>query len=72
MLIFKGKVKQMQKKWKKPELIIMQKAQPQEAILTHCKTVVLNGNPETGTVGQTCGNPKANSCQACKARNNPS
>lgn len=54
--------------WTRPELIILKKGQMQEAVLTHCKAVTLNGDPETGTVGQTCGNPKAGSCQACNAR----
>ena len=58
----------MQKKWKKPELIILQKGQPQEAVLTHCKAVSVAGSPETGTVGQNCGNPKPASCQTCQAR----
>lgn len=58
----------MQKKWKKPELIVLKKGQSQEAILTHCKAVSIAGQPETGTVGQTCGNPKVGSCQTCQAR----
>jgi len=58
----------MKKNWEKPELIILQKGEMQEAVLTTCKSTSTNGNPETGTVGQTCGNPNPGSCAACQAR----
>jgi len=58
----------MRKKWHKPELIVLLKGKTQEAVLTVCKAVTVSGDPETGTVGQTCGNPNAGSCSACSAR----
>jgi hypothetical protein len=58
----------MMKKWKKPELIILQKVESQEAVLSHCKAVTISGAAEVGDPGQTCGNPNAGSCSACSAR----
>ena len=62
------RVENMTENWKKPELIILKKGEMQEAVLTHCKAVVISGDPEVGDPGQLCGNPKADSCQACNAR----
>ena len=54
--------------WVRPELVVLLKGQAQEAVLTLCKSPKNNGLPESGTTGQTCGNPKENSCQACQSR----
>ena len=58
----------MKKKWKKPELIILHKGTPQEAILTNCKAPSVMGDPTLGMAGQYCGNDKPDSCQNCHAR----
>lgn len=58
----------MKKKWKKPELIVLHKGTPQEAILTFCKSVALPGEPNIEAVGNNCGNDKLGSCQNCQSR----
>jgi hypothetical protein len=58
----------MKRNWIKPELIVLRKGKTQEAVLTVCKAVTVSGRPETGTSGQTCGNPNVGSCSACSAR----
>ncbi|MFO7685077.1 MAG: hypothetical protein R6V60_03200 [Desulfobacterales bacterium] len=68
LLKYGEKVNPMQKKWKKPELIVLQKGQPQEAVLTNCKAPSVSGDPQPQPVGQMCGNDKAGACQNCQAR----
>ncbi len=58
----------MKRVWEKPELIVLQKGESQEAVLTTCKAVTVNGLLDVLDPGQTCGNPKAGSCQACQSR----
>jgi hypothetical protein len=58
----------MEKKWEKPELIVYRKGQSQESVLLICKSVERAGIPQTGSVGQNCGNPNVGSCSACQAR----
>jgi len=58
----------MQKKWQKPELVVLRKGQTQEAILTNCKAPSVPGQPQPNPVGQYCGNDKVGACQNCQAR----
>lgn len=58
----------MQKKWKKPELIVLQKGQPQEALRSACKAPSIPGDPQPEPIGQYCGNNKLGACQNCHNR----
>ena len=56
------------KQWSRPELIILIKGQPEENILTQCKSV--QGLPvqvAIGATGQNCKNWKEGTCGACQA-----
>ncbi|MBW6465120.1 MAG: hypothetical protein K0B06_01290 [Brevefilum sp.] len=58
--------------WEKPQLIIMAKGEPEESVLTHCKTMNPN-RPQTGPTDlvyqDTCaGGPDYDSCTNCQSR----
>jgi len=54
------------KKWKKPELIVLVRGNPEEAVLTFCKTDFL-GSSWAGDY-RNCGQPTAIGCgNACAA-----
>ena len=58
------------KKWKRPELIVLVKAQPEENILTHCKfnaAPLGTGGTQNATLGHGCQATKDASCQSCQS-----
>ena len=58
----------MKKVWQKPELIILLKGKPEEAVLTQCKTEKFGVAEGTDASGQACGNNLQRSCNPCLSR----
>jgi hypothetical protein len=61
----------MQKKWETPQLIVLAKAEPEENVLTSCKTMNPN-QPQTGPADfiqqDTCAAGEQGNCSNCRAR----
>jgi len=61
----------MKKKWGKPELIILYRAQPEEAVLLHCKHK--NDTPAwPAAVKDNCNDTQGVTCGACSSNANTS
>jgi len=59
----------MKKTWPKPELIVLLRSKPEEAVLLHCKTEKIGIAAGTDIAGQACGNQMIGSrCNPCQAR----
>ncbi len=62
---------EQKKSWQRPQLIVLARANPQEAVLTHCKTISqwrFNG-PGLQTQQDCCGKTlTANCCVNCQTR----
>ena len=69
-LMIKPKEGTQMKKWQKPELTILVKAQPEENVLLHCKAnkaPMGTGGEQSATLGHGCQATKDASCQACRS-----
>ena len=58
------------KKWNKPELTVLIKAQPEENVLLECKynaAALGIGLDQNATLGHGCQATKEASCQACQS-----
>ena len=58
--------------WTKPQLIILARGTPEEAVLTHCKQIGMSSSPYTGgpesTEQDACSRGAVGNCGACQAR----
>jgi hypothetical protein len=52
--------------WQRPELTVLVRNNPEEMVLTQCKTNAVG--PEPGTIKQNCGYDLVSNCRACQAR----
>ena len=50
------------KKWQNPQLIVLVRGKPEEAVLTACKTTMLSDTPANGNAGCDA-DPGAPPCQ---------
>lgn len=57
------------KKWYRPELIVLARSKPEEAVLTHCKRIGFAGSttPDEGQTGCDAGLGDGN-CGNCQSR----
>lgn len=61
------------KQWTRPQLIVLAKGNPEESVLTHCKTMNPNQameGPADLILQSTCAVGEPNNCSNCKSRAN--
>ena len=61
------------KVWETPQLIILARGEPEESVLTHCKTMNPNqavAGPDLVTQQLTCAQGTIGNCNNCQARAN--